>query len=85
MLPYEEEYGLVTISAIEVLPDLSRAHIFVCSPRSAKRLVKTLNSHAGVLKKEVSKYMTQKRTPFFVFELDTGILSVRRIDELLKE
>ncbi len=84
MIQYEEEYGLITLSEVHVLPDLSEARIFVHSMRSMKRLIQTLNAHAGVLKKNISQNLTQKRTPKLIFMIDTGSIASQHIDELLR-
>lgn len=85
MVEYEEEYGLITISEVQVLPDLSEARIFVHSSRSMKRLVENLNAKSGYLKKEISKHLTQKRTPVLRFEIDLGTIASKHIDKLLQK
>ncbi len=85
MMEFEEEYGLITLSEVHVYPDLSEARILVHSTRSMKRLVETLNTRAGVLKKNISKKLTMKRTPALRFEIDLGSLASKHIDKLLKK
>jgi len=85
MMEYAEEYGLITISEVQVLPDLSEARVYVHSTRSMKRLVENLNLRAGHIKKEISKHLTQKRTPVLRFEIDLGSLASKHIDELLEK
>jgi ribosome-binding factor A len=85
MLPFEGEHGLITISEVKVMPDLSEAHIYVGATRSGKRLIEKLNARAGVLKKEISKSLMQKRTPKLLFRLDLGRIAANKIDDLLNK
>ncbi|QQS59013.1 ribosome-binding factor A [Candidatus Peregrinibacteria bacterium] len=85
LLPYEQEYGIVTIMRVVVMEDLSEARIFVDATRSGRRLVETLNRRVGVFARELRGIMTQKRTPKLIFRLDEGTVASRRIDELLEE
>ena len=85
MSEFSEEYGLITLSEVHVLPDLSEAHILVHSTRSMKRFIETLNARSGILKKNISKNLTMKRTPKLVFKIDVGSLAAKHIDELLEK
>lgn len=85
LLPYEQEHGIITITHVRVLEDLSEAHVFVDATRSGKRLIETLNRRTGAFARELRSSMTQKRTPKLFFRLDEGTVASRRIDELLEE
>jgi len=85
LIPLEAEHGLITLTHVQVFPDLSEAHVYVVAQRSSKRLVETLTHRAGVLKKRISHSLTQKRTPKLVFRLDVGSIVAKRIDKLLEE
>lgn len=85
MISFEDEHGLVTVSEVQVFPDLSEAHVYISAQRSAKRLIEKLNARAGVLRKAISKNMTQKRTPKFLFRLDLGRIAANKIDDLLNQ
>lgn len=85
LLEFEEEYGIITITKVNVYRDLSEAKIFLDAKRSAKRLIETLNRRSNILKKEVFANLTQKRTPKFRFVLDIETIATRKIEELLEE
>jgi ribosome-binding factor A len=85
LIEHEEEHGLITISEVRVMPDLSEARVYVFSPRSVKRLLEDLNARAGYFQKQISHSLTQKRTPRIRFFLDTGVLAAQRIDDLLEQ
>jgi len=85
LIKFEPEHGIIAITAVEVFPDLSAAKVFFDAPRRAAKLEKKLNKMAGLLKKEISQNLTQKRTPNLLFVIDAGILAANKIDELLRE
>lgn len=85
LIRFEDEHGLVTISEVQVFPDLSEAHVYICAQRSSKRLIEKLNARAGILKKEISKNLMQRRTPKLLFRLDLGRIAANKIDDLLNQ
>ena len=70
------EGGLISLTRVEVTPDLSNARIFVsvmsetASPEDA---VKALQSASGYLHKELVHRLELRKVPFLNFRLDTSI------------
>lgn len=68
--------GLISITRVEVSPDLYNARIFVsvmsetASPADA---LKALNAAAGYLHKELVHRLDMRRVPFLTFHLDKSI------------
>jgi ribosome-binding factor A len=68
--------GLISITRVEVTPDLYNARIHVsimsetASPADA---VKALNAAAGYLHKELVHRLEMRRVPFLSFQLDKSI------------
>lgn len=85
LIKFEPEHGLIAITEIIVLPDLSMAKIFVDAERRQSKLETKLNKMAGALQREIARSLTQKRMPKLVFAIDARSATARRIDELLEE
>jgi ribosome-binding factor A len=68
--------GLISITRVEVSPDLYNARVFVSvmsettSPADA---LKALNAAAGYLHKELVHRLDMRRVPFLTFQLDKSI------------
>jgi ribosome-binding factor A len=68
--------GLISLTRVEVTPDLSNARIFVsvmsetASPQDA---VKALQAASGYLHKELVHRLELRKVPFLNFRLDTSI------------
>lgn len=84
LITHENKHGIIAISHVEVYPDLSEAKIYVDAELRVTKLVQALNRKAGVLKKEISPYLTMKRTPKLRFVIDEQIRAARKIEELLE-
>ena len=82
----ELNIGLLTLTAVEVAPDLRRATAFV-SPLAddvdEAALLEGLNERAGELQREMSSQLRMKRTPVLSFSIDRGIAQSARITQLL--
>ena len=68
--------GLISLTRVEVTPDLSNARIFVsvmsetASPEDALRALQTAS---GYLHKELVHRLDLRKVPFLTFRLDTSI------------
>lgn len=68
--------GLISITRVEISPDLYNARVFVsimsetASPDDA---LKALNAAAGFLHKELVHRLEMRRVPFLTFHLDKSI------------
>ena len=79
--------GLVTISNVDLSPDLSHARIRVSTlgdEEARKLCLETLNHAAGFLRSRLAKRLNLRATPALLFELDRGAETSRRITDLLE-
>jgi ribosome-binding factor A len=81
--------GIVTITGVEVSPDLHDARVYVSVFGGAKKrrgALAALESARGVLQGRVASELRMKRTPLLAFEYDQaverGVHMAKLIDEL---
>ena len=82
------EGGLLTITRLEVTPDLDVAKVYVSvmgRTDGAKPAIDALNRAAGHIRTEVSRSMHIRKAPRFTFIEDGGAAYAAHIDQLLKE
>ncbi len=82
------EGGLLTITRLEVTPDLDVAKVYVSvmgRAEGAKPAIDALNRAAGHIRTEVSRSMHIRKAPRFTFIEDGGAAYAAHIDQLLKE
>ncbi|HLF79825.1 MAG TPA: 30S ribosome-binding factor RbfA [Dehalococcoidia bacterium] len=84
--------ALISITRVEVTPDLSDARVFVsvmAAPQQQQEAMRALNSAASFFHRELKSRIQMRRIPFLVFRLDTsieeGAAILSRIDELRAE
>ncbi len=80
--------GFVTITRVEVTPDLHHARVYVSilgTDEEQKTSLEGLASAAGFLRHEVAHQLDMRRTPELTFVLDRGALAAERIDKLLEQ
>jgi ribosome-binding factor A len=84
--------GLISITRVEVSPDLynARVHVSVMSETADQsEAIKALNAAAGYLHKELVHRLEMRRVPFLTFQLDKsieeGAAILAHIDEVLHE
>src|SRR5262245_7347698 len=84
--------GLISITRVEVTPDLYNARIFVSimsPPEEQASAVRALNAAASFFHRELKQRIQMRRIPFLVFRLDTSIEEGARvlahIDEVSRE
>jgi ribosome-binding factor A len=80
--------GFVTITNVEVSPDLRHAKVFVSSlgtPEEASRSVDILTRAAGFLRSELFKRVRLRFAPELSFKLDRSIEHSVRISQVLRE
>ena len=81
------EGGLLTVTRLDVTPDLDVAKVYVSvmgradGPRPA---IAALNRAAGHVRTEVSKKMHIRKAPRFIFVEDDGAAYAAHINELLR-
>ena len=82
------EGGLLTVTRLDVTPDLDQAKVFVSlmgSEEAAAEAVKALNRAAGHVRTEISRRMHIRKAPRFVFVRDDGAAYAAHINELLAD
>jgi ribosome-binding factor A len=81
------EPALVTVSSVDVTPDLKNAHVFVSvlGAKSKIDVLEKLQTHRVVLQASLAKQVVLKYTPHLVFHLDDSIERGTRIIEILQK
>jgi ribosome-binding factor A len=80
--------GFVTITAVDVVDDLSLARIFFTvmgDEKVGKDSVTGLNSAKGYIRKELGRVLTIRHIPELVFTYDHSQEYGNRIDSILRE
>lgn len=80
--------GFVTITAVEVTPDLHLARVFftVMGDEKARReSTSGLKSSVPFIRRELGKRLRMRYTPDLLFQYDTSVDYGTRIDNLLQE
>lgn len=81
----ETEYGLVTVTRVEVFPDLSEARIYVSSLSNSDNLLDMLERRRGYIRRTVSPRLYLKVVPKFRFLVDNTGKEAEHIESLLKK
>ncbi len=79
---------LVTVSAVDITPDLKNAHVFVSAlgdERQRRDALETLEKHRVPLQHELARRITLKHTPHLHFKLDESIERGIRVLGILDE
>ncbi|HRX53773.1 MAG: 30S ribosome-binding factor RbfA [Verrucomicrobiales bacterium] len=79
---------IVTVHAVDVTPDLRRAHVYVGvigDARQCSDAVKKLNKNRNHLQNEVGRRVVLKNTPYFEFRGDDSVARGVRVVALLDE
>src|SRR5580765_1890 len=84
--------GIVTVTGVQVSPDLHDARVYVSVLGSAKKqrnALAALESARGVVQGRLARELRMKRTPLLAFEYDQsverGVHMAKLIDELAPE
>ena len=79
---------LVTVSDVEITPDLKQAHVYVSAlGNGAQRqnVLTVLEQNRGMLQAQVSKRVVLKHTPHLNFKLDDSIERGSRVLNILDD
>ena len=79
--------GLLTVTRLEVTPDLDVARVYVSvlgHEGGPEPVVAALNQASGHIRTEVSRRMHIRKAPRYVFVADGGAAYAAHIDEVLK-
>ncbi len=80
--------ALVTVSGVDITPDLKQAHVFVSvlgTPAQRRGAMETFDRERVALQRELMKRVTLKHTPQLNFKLDDSIERGTRVIELMDE
>jgi ribosome-binding factor A len=80
--------GLVSITAVDLSPDLRNATVHVSvlgSEVDRRHTMRALRSASGFLRSQIAARLTTKRAPELRFSLDTSIERGERIMSLIRE
>ena len=77
---------MITISRVDVSPDLRHAKVFIsCIGEDKENVVQTLNSFANLFSKLVAKELRTKYSPKLSFFKDYSFEQAKKIDEIINE
>ena len=79
---------LVTVSGVEITPDLKQAHVFVSAlgnDAQRQNVLTVLEQNRGMLQAAVSKRVVLKHTPHLNFKLDDSIERGSRVLNILDD
>jgi len=77
-----DELAMVTVTSVEVAPDMRTAVVYLASLDEETSLA--LEERRGHLQRTVGSQMTMKRTPRLTFRADPAIAAGSRVEELLR-
>jgi ribosome-binding factor A len=77
-----DELPMVTVTSVEVAPDMRSAVVFLASLDEA--IAGALEERRGHLQRLIGRQMTMKRTPRLSFRADPAIAAGSRVEELLR-
>ncbi len=79
---------LVTVSGVDITPDLKQAHVFVSvigNDRQQHEAIELLEQNRAMLQHELSKRVVIKYTPHLNFKLDGSIERGARVINIMDE
>ena len=78
----DDRLRLLTVTAVDITPDLSRATVYLSSlPEGA---VEALAEQRAQLQRTIGRQVRMKRTPLLVFESDPAVAHGLRVEEILR-
>ena len=80
--------GFVTITRVEVSPDLQHARVFYTSlgdQNAKKNTARALDRASGFMRRQIGQRLRLRRTPELHFAFDETLAHQDRVEELLKE
>ena len=75
----------ITVTEVDISPNLKKAHIFVISRDGKKSFVKYLNEKKFVFKKEIAEKLNLRFVPDLNFSFDNTFEYASKIEKILKE
>lgn len=85
--PGLERANLITVTAVEIGPDLKHATAYVMplGGKNADIVVKALNNAAGYFRSEVGSELDLRYTPKITFRIDNSFDQAEHIEKLLRQ
>jgi ribosome-binding factor A len=83
----DERLGFVTVTGIDVDPELNRAIVFfdsLAGEEADEEIVEALGEYRVRLQSSIARQIKAKKTPILEFRPDLAIRSSERIDEILR-
>ena len=80
------EYGIITLTQVDVSPDLRNATVFVTFLNESggrESLLSGLNQRAGYFRHALSAMMTARRVPALRFSYDESVERARRLSDVI--
>jgi ribosome-binding factor A len=77
-----DELPMVTVTSVEVAPDMRTAVVYLATLDEATAAV--LEERRGHIQRLIGTQMTMKRTPRLTFRADPAIAAGSRVEELLR-
>jgi len=80
--------ALVTVSSVDITPDLKQAHVYVSALGSAgeqSKALDVLERNRVLIQGEIAKRVTLKHTPHLYFKIDTAIERGSRVLSIMNE
>lgn len=80
--------GLVTVTSVDLSPDLRNARVFISvlgSDEERKHSLQAIRNAAGFLRTQLATRLTTKRAPELHFLLDTSIERGERIMNIIRQ
>jgi ribosome-binding factor A len=90
LITREFEFGgtLVTVTSVDITPDLKQAHVFVSAlgpPGSQRKVLEMLNDRRVMFQTEMSKRIRIKHTPHLHFRIDEAMERATRVINLMNQ
>ena len=82
------DFAAVTITRVEVSPDLHKAHVYVSIAGHAEdrgRMMRLIRKHASDLQRRIGKAVRMKYVPRLAFSLDSSISEGDRVLEIIRK
>lgn len=79
---------LVTISSVDMTPDLKQAHVYVSAlgtPAQQRKVLEKLEHNRAHLQGEIAKRVSLKNTPHLFFKIDEAIERGSRVLNIMNE
>ncbi len=80
--------GLVTVTRVEVSPDLGHARVHVSvrgSDQERRKTLEALKRSAGFVRRELARRLAVRQVPEIDFHYDKGLEATERVEQLVEQ